>query len=511
MDDALQVRLVPRDHHSAIVVPLEDARSCQAIVDALDSSACSDAVVPLPLIDAKMLRHVLSAARGSETEIEQRLAAHGPKMDELEVFCAASYLEADRLLRVLTKRLAGAIAAALGARPSDGGADAHVAALRAQFGVPDDLPPAAAAAAASESPLTPEGPPPASGAPAERCCRLASLPGGDDLLDECFAQCGASVLSAVKRLSKGWRRAARRVMTRPTWQAAMLSVGDLLELGAEPQVVCARLRTADGAADASRKLEQFGAGHRRLPLHVAASRAASDTAAHGAAVAEERWLPVLEALLRAHPKGAEARDLDGFTPMHLAAAGAVAPAMLRLLFDAYDIVGWQKVWKVMAVPARGGASEHAFLDTLEAEYRHIGRLPLHCCAAGPAALPALEFLLAAWPPAIKELDAVGRTPLHLACMGTAPEASIDALMRAHRDAAAVEDKRAMLPLQYALETRPHDTRVLQLLAGATPNGAGIMAKFFMDRLKLDGQALVLLANALARDKAGAGAPGGLKR
>ena len=156
--------------------------------------------------------------------------------------------------------------------------------------------------------------------------------------------------------------------------------------------------------------------------------------------------------------------MDGFTPMHLAAGGGAPPAVLRRLLDAYPIVPWQKVWKLLVLPRGGGGPP----DEIDApETRSVGRLPLHCCAAGAAHAAAIAYLLEVYPPAAKAVDAGGRTPLHLACMGAAPEDVVVRLLDANGEAAAVTDHHAKLPLEYALEARPQQGRVLHALACST--------------------------------------------
>ena len=131
------------------------------------------------------------------------------------------------------------------------------------------------------------------------------------------------------------------------------------------------------------------------------------------------------------------------------------------------------------------------------ETEHLGRLPLHCCAAGDAPLASISFLVETYPQALKATDAAERTPLHLACAGAAPEASIRALLDADLEPASMADMHGMLPLDCALEARPHDSKVLQLLAGVSPMGSERLLKFFMDKLQLDAPRVVLLAQQLA--------------
>ena len=123
-------------------VPLEAARTCRTIADALDCSSDSD-TVPLPLVEAQALRSVLAAGRGSAEEIAERLSAPGPSLDIIELYCAASYLDAAHLLSAIRAHLVARIAEALQLRTPTGFQPwkMRVAALRLLFGIPTDLPP----------------------------------------------------------------------------------------------------------------------------------------------------------------------------------------------------------------------------------------------------------------------------------------------------------------------------------------------------------------------------------
>ena len=496
---------------SAVHTTRAIACRCNTIKHILEDSSDEDTVIPLPAVDAATLRIVLLLL-ASHDEID---AVLGQDADELKLFCATSYLDSPHLFCVLQRKLVARLTTALSPRSTmailatpRAGAHANdnvIVAFRKEFGVPVDLTAAEAAAGAGESPLTPEDTP----APNEACCRLSSLPGGDDLLDDLFSCCSRKVLSAAKTLSIGWRRAARRVMCRPSWQAEHLTVYELVDLGASSSVVCERLERPEGSEEAARRDIQT----RAMPLHIAVMRATEAISAarlvggsEAADAAAKRSYLVIEALLQAFPKGAEARDLEGFTPMHLACYGGAPVSILTMLLDNYPIVPWQKVWKVMALP-RGGGGNTVPREWLELpEARNLGRLPLHCCAAGPAHTDPIRFLLTVYDQAAKETDAAGRTPLHLACMGNAPEESVELLLQAHHEAAEVVDLMGRIPLEHALETRPHDTRLLQLLATHSPRGAQLMLQFFMERLNLNASGVLMLAQQLAQEQSQRGAP-----
>ena len=504
-----EVLLTARDE--AVRVPLDVAAQCRTIKHALDSSSSSPAdglVVPLPLVEARVLQTVLSLGHGSAVEIDERLATQGSEIDMLEVFAAASYLESPHLLRAIQNHLTSQITMAFTSPDAD--INAARRALRDKLGVPDDLTLEEATAASTESPLTPvEGPPPSGDAlgtgalgTSERSCRLCALPGGEDLLEELLATCKPGVLSAAKSLSVGWRRVARRVMLRTSWQLAFLGLRDVIELGAAPALILQRMEQADGATEARRRDVKT----QRIPLHMAVVGAAECAILKGADAAEEQWGAVLDALIRLNPKSAEARDLEGYTPVHVGASESAPPSVLQRLLDAYPTAPWQKLWKVMVLPRiAGGVEQLAEGQDPEVTFEvkvthHMGRLPLHCCAAGRATLECITFLLSVYPQAASDIDSGGRTPLHLACMGAAPSESIMALVDANPSAAAVVDCESKSPLEYALEHRPQEAGVLQRLAAITPKGQERMVMFFMERMNMNAPNVVQLAQTLSQSR-----------
>ena len=65
--------------------------------------------------------------------------------------------------------------------------------------------------------------------------------------------------------------------------------------------------------------------------------------------------------------------------------------------------------------------------------------------------------------------------------------------------AVITDKLGKLPLQLALESRPRDAGVLQLLAGVCPHGRELMVAFFMEQLNMDANDVVRLAQRLQQE------------
>ena len=118
------------------------------------------------------------------------------------------------------------------------------------------------------------------------------------------------------------------------------------------------------------------------------------------------------------------------------------------------------------------------------EARHLGMLPLHCCAAGPASPAAIAYLLKVYPPAASALDAAGRFPLHHAVSGPAPDESVTLLLEAHPDAAQHADHSGQLPLALALRHRPNESAVVRQLVDAYPDAARAALSDFMRSLNL---------------------------
>ena len=84
-------------------------------------------------------------------------------------------------------------------------------------------------------------------------------------------------------------------------------------------------------------------------------------------------------------------------------------------------------------------------------------------------------------------------------MGTASQGAIARLLAANPGAGAITDKLGKLPLQLALESRPRDAGVLQLLAGVCPHGRELMVAFFMEQLNMDANDVVRLAQRLQQE------------
>ena len=96
--------------------------------------------------------------------------------------------------------------------------------------------------------------------------------------------------------------------------------------------------------------------------------------------------PVAEVLPLITPAAARARDLYGYTPLHLAACHSSKVAVVQALLAAYP----------------------------EAATARNGYTPLHMAASNRSSVAVVQALLAAYPEAAKATDTAGRTPAELA-------------------------------------------------------------------------------------------------
>lgn len=198
-------------------------------------------------------------------------------------------------------------------------------------------------------------------------------------------------------------------------------------------------------------------------------------------------LSLIKTLLKTWPGAAAAKDADGATALHHAAAKrASAEAVAALLEANPEAVKLQSTLK-LTVPdaevAAGGGLTHAIATSadatrgftplhwallmrsteivellLEAEGGHgkesaavacaAGRLPLHTAAANEASLATIKAIIEAHPPSLKHTDKHGATPLHHAAAHCAPVESMAELSTQHPAAVQAKAKNGWTPLHY---------------------------------------------------------------
>ena len=134
-----------------------------------------------------------------------------------------------------------------------------------------------------------------------------------NVLEAIFEQLERGTLQSLKATSHAWRTAARHTLCSPHWQAAHLSLPQMLAEQVSDAVLCARLAAHPHEARASNScLEQ-------LALHQAARCRPS----------------FVLTLLRAYPAAASARDLNGMLPLHHAAMARAPTFVILALLRAF--------------------------------------------------------------------------------------------------------------------------------------------------------------------------------
>ena len=309
-----------------------------------------------------------------------------------------------------------------------------------------------------------------------------------DAFEYCLAHLADEYeLRAVKAVSHEFCRAARRVLCSVSWQAAHMSVHELLDVDElrKPTRVAA---LATRAKLHPEELLKCGGIHRLQPLHVAAindapllvMRALLEAGVQPSVAARRRTrgrLPhhtaalhgardALAALLHAFPLGASLRDGDGCLPLHLAAAGVAAAA------------DTSREWSTAAASAGGSSAGAAVVAMLldadsesASEIDLAGMLPLHHATLHCAPLAVVEPLLAAFPAGVCHEARHGWTPLSLAIVYASSIEVFVALLECWPDGARHRvEALACLPLHLAAKHRA-PPRVIRLLLSAYPGAA----------------------------------------
>ena len=154
-----------------------------------------------------------------------------------------------------------------------------------------------------------------------------------------------------------------------------------------------------------------------------------------------------------------ARDEDGFTPLHRAAAFSTTPAIISALLDAGAEVnarteGGQTPLHLAAMWSKTPAIITALLDAgAEVDARNkYGWTPLHYAAENSKTPAIVTALLDAGAEVNARDEVLGSTPLHHAAMSSTTPAIVTALLKAGADARAV-DKDGRKPLDYARDNK----------------------------------------------------------
>ena len=446
------------------------AHLCETVHAALlesDTEHTGKLTANIPVVGSRELCATLQflEAAANNRDDEAQEAIEGVELCAL--LAAVNYLDVPPLLHLLLRRFADEVSQALeptstseeavgrlcGLMHLDGGEILRV--LRSpRHELNANLLPAEL----DESPLTDEGPLPTSEAD-EPPCLLSSLPGGDDLLHAALALCGRRVLCRAKLLSASWRRAVRRVMRTPMWQAAHVPLAELLEIGGSARVIRDTIQAHPH--ECGRK-SAVGL----LPLHALLASCAARGDSGAARRRDVLSVALVRDLLAAYPQAADARTPEvrgltraGLTPLHLAAAAAAPPPVLEVLLAAYPTGLRQKVWRIMPLPRGGGASATAS----DPDREGVGQIPLHLAAQAAAPPDVIAFLLDGHASGAATADYLGRLPLHCAAAGGAPLASVQLLLAAHPQAAAHRDNLGQTPFDLAWEHQPTGAAIIDAL------------------------------------------------
>ena len=188
---------------------------------------------------------------------------------------------------------------------------------------------------------------------------------------------------------------------------------------------------------------------------------------------------MVEALLKAYPDAAKAKDGCGMLPLHRAAAYKVCTVgVVEALLKAYPDAAKAKDKDDMlplhhaAYKAEVGVVEallKAYPDAAKAKDEY-GMLPLHRAAMYTAEVGVVEALLKAYPDAAKAKDVCGMLPLHSAARYKAEVGVVEALLKAYPDAAKAKDKYGILPLHHAAKDKA-EVGVVEALLKAYPDAA----------------------------------------
>ena len=226
-----------------------------------------------------------------------------------------------------------------------------------------------------------------------------------------------------------------------------------------------------------------------LPLHLACAGAAVAEAAQEVSAALNRDSQlgtesdaaqgdaeageVVAMLLAAEPSSAAEVDMAGMLALHHATVhGAPLHTVDRLLRafpeGACHVADFG--WTPLSLALVYGASSDVTLAILHAQPSCAMQrseafccLPLHFAAQHKAPSRVVRALIAAYPHAVREVDAEERLPLHVAAASLSDDGALAALLQAYPLAAALEDSDGYLPLHHAVCNEAPSTVVERLI------------------------------------------------
>lgn len=235
-DDAQMVKLKTRDGE-IIEVSRADACRCVTICNMLEDAGGDDDVplVPLPLVDARALRHVLNYCRIRPTATQSHprdlgLLLRLPLEELFELVAATNFLDMPQLFELSC----GAVAEHLRRACSQDS-------ILSRFGIEPDMSTAELARTFNEDLFTDDS------SPVELSCSVSAVI-GCDVFEACLLQLDGAFLRKLKCACLAWRSASRRVLCSVEWSAQHLTTRKLIKaLGREREGPSSR-----GRARASR-------------------------------------------------------------------------------------------------------------------------------------------------------------------------------------------------------------------------------------------------------------------
>jgi hypothetical protein len=164
-----------------------------------------------------------------------------------------------------------------------------------------------------------------------------------------------------------------------------------------------------------------------LPLHEAAVGGAP--------------IPVMEALLRAHPEAlVQTESAYQRLPLHCACRKHADPQVIALL-------------------TQGNETACVTADSL-------GRLPLHYALSNGADANVVTILMQAAPASARGVDQRGWTPLHVACSMGASAQVVQAILPAYPEALLIKTRKGSSIMRCIPKTCPHRSQLLRILSEA---------------------------------------------
>ena len=266
-DDAQMVKLKTRDGE-IIEASRADACRCVTICNMLEDAGGDDDVplVPLPLVDARALRHVLNYCRIRPTATgahshprDLGLLLRLPLEELFELVAATNFLDMPQLFELSC----GAVAEHLRRACSQD-------LIRSRFGIVPDMSTAEQERTLKEDLFTDDS------SPVELSCSVSAVI-GCDVFEACLLQLDGAFLRKVKCACLAWRSAARRVLCSVEWSAQHLTTRKLIKaLGREREGPGSRGRARKPASSARKHSARLEAALRARLAHHPQEAAVAD-------------------------------------------------------------------------------------------------------------------------------------------------------------------------------------------------------------------------------------------